>query len=600
MRKKQGMTGWYDPVQLIKTGIRVAISTVFGQFADKREALAAANRISDEKLDSSFDYSGEGTNGAFWFDYVADTGDGWKPTFAVAQSLAEDHLHPPGAEEPLDRGRILIMGGDQVYPTASPEEYENRLVYPFDEAYHPEGGTPRWPKEASPDLYAVPGNHDWYDGLKSFFHLFCRRTIKADEAAGVDREGKTIGGRRTWQTRSYFALKLPGDWWLWGVDGQLEGYIDQPQIDYFQFVADKWMQDGSKLILCVAAPDWEYVTRTNAEAKFSTFSYLERLAGAVEGKTIKLRLVVSGDSHHYARYQEVSTERKGEEGQESRLDYITSGGGGAFLHPTHHLETEKVFDFKYPPPGVRYDRSTRKPYERRFELARQSAGGEYALYPSRSRSRWLTLLNILFPVWNWKFPLMVLLPAYLTFTWLLDFNSRVSGRGTLAESLARGGLWDSMREYWELVVVSPWAVILVLAALGGYRYFADVKNSAGRLAVGAIHAGLHATAVTAVTCFVIRWTATWWDGFFGIAGSLVAASAASALASGFVFGFYLGFVLLVSGRHWNEGYSSLGLTGYKGFLRMKIDGNGRLTVFPIGLRRPSSPPELIEPPIVIS
>ena len=37
------MVGWYDPRQLIRTGIQVAISTIFGHHSDRRlvEALAA-------------------------------------------------------------------------------------------------------------------------------------------------------------------------------------------------------------------------------------------------------------------------------------------------------------------------------------------------------------------------------------------------------------------------------------------------------------------------------------------------------------------------------------------------------------------------------
>src|SRR5262249_46327327 len=214
-------------------------------------------------------------------------------------------LRPDGAGETLPRGRLLIMGGDQVYPTASREEYENRLLYPFDEAWRPGGktGEPRWEDGQRPDLYVVPGNHDWYDGLNAFFHLFCRRTIKPEGSVGENRAGRLIGGRQTWQTRSYFALKLPHGWWLWGTDSQLEGYIDQPQIDYFQFVAEKWMQNGDKLILCVGTPDWEYVEPKSPTKSFAAFSYLERLAGAVEAKTIRLGLVLTGDSHHYARLQ---------------------------------------------------------------------------------------------------------------------------------------------------------------------------------------------------------------------------------------------------------------------------------------------------------
>jgi hypothetical protein len=354
MREKMAMVGWFDPGQLIQTAVRVAISTVFGQFADRREALASANPISDEALDPSFDFSQQASESGFWFDYVADTGDGWNPTFAIARLLAEEDLVLTGTDAPLPRGRVLIMGGDQVYPTATEEDYENRLKYPFEEAHHPAGVTdPAWSEKNRPDLFAVPGNHDWYDGLRTFSHIFCRRTIKSPGEAEVNRKGSIVGGRATYQTRSYFALKLPNGWWLWGTDSQLAGYIDQPQVDFFQFVAQHWMEPESRLILCTGSPDWEYV-RPNCPNNFEAHSYLERLAPAVRGKNHRLCLVLSGDSHHYARFQE--------EG----LDYITCGGGGAFLHPTHHLPKEPIeFPSKYPRPGVTHD-PAQSPYRRTF------------------------------------------------------------------------------------------------------------------------------------------------------------------------------------------------------------------------------------------
>ena len=73
-------------------------------------------------------------------------------------------------------------------------------------------------------------------------------------------------------------------------------------------------------------------------------------------------------------------------------------------------------------------------------------------------------------------------------------------------------------------------------------------------------------------------------------------------------------------RHANEAFSALAIPDWKSFLRLKIDENGGLTIFPIGIRRvprkwkaseqtggsifvPDDPkataPELIEDPIVI-
>jgi hypothetical protein len=50
-----------------------------------------------------------------------------------------------------------------------------------------------------------------------------------------------------------------------------------------------------------------------------------------------------------------------------------------------------------------------------------------------------------------------------------------------------------------------------------------------------------------------------------------------------VMGSYLLIALNSFGRHWNEAFSSLRIEDHKGFLRLKIDATGRLTVYPIVL-----------------
>ena len=65
-------------------------------------------------------------------------------------------------------------------------------------------------------LFAIPGSHDWYDGLVNFTSIFCR--------------SRNIGGWRTSQARSYFALRLR---WLWGIDIQFGASLDEVQLQYF-------------------------------------------------------------------------------------------------------------------------------------------------------------------------------------------------------------------------------------------------------------------------------------------------------------------------------------------------------------------------------
>ena len=63
---------------------------------------------------------------------MADTADGYAPTFAMARLLSRESLTVSG--KALARGAFLILGGDEVYPVASREAYEERLKAPFDAA----------------------------------------------------------------------------------------------------------------------------------------------------------------------------------------------------------------------------------------------------------------------------------------------------------------------------------------------------------------------------------------------------------------------------------------------------------------------------------
>src|SRR6476619_3701082 len=79
------MTGWFEPVRLFKLLLRVIISDVFGQYADRRLISAALDPVSEKSLRDRVDIShsmAKDKTKAVWFDYVADLGDGFDATYA--------------------------------------------------------------------------------------------------------------------------------------------------------------------------------------------------------------------------------------------------------------------------------------------------------------------------------------------------------------------------------------------------------------------------------------------------------------------------------------------------------------------------------------
>ncbi|MGV9868076.1 hypothetical protein [Rhodococcus koreensis] len=315
----QDAVRWLAPRELARAGVKAVLSAVFADYADKREIQAGLEQglieIPTALPDSTEDC---------WFDYAADVGDGFDATYTIASLLAEESLTPAGTDTSLPRGSMLVLGGDEVYPTASAGAYEDRMIGPYRAAF-PNATT-------QPILLALPGNHDWYDGLTSFLRTF---TL-----------GRSIGGWKTVQTRSYFAVQLPHRWWLVGLDSQFESYIDEPQLKYFENHIASDLKPGDGVILCSASPTWLKTDR-DPDAFNSLFwfekNYIRaRRVGNTEKREptgAEVRLWLTGDSHHYARYIEKLDDDVALPNGAAR-QMVTCGLGGAYLSATHHLRKD--------------------------------------------------------------------------------------------------------------------------------------------------------------------------------------------------------------------------------------------------------------------
>lgn len=547
--RRRRMVGWFDPAQLSRTALRALLSELFGEYADKREVQAALSRP------GVHDYSGADgrytdDNGDLWLDYLADLGDGFDSTYSVAWLLSRPELRLGGMEEATRRGRILVLGGDQVYPTASRTEYQERFAGPY------EAALPCAPEAVAPHLFALPGNHDWYDGLTSFVRLFCQE--------------RWIGGWKTRQSRSYFALKLTHGWWLWGVDIALAADIDEPQLAYFRDVARNRMAEGDRIILCTAEPSWVFSGMHDPDA-FRNLAFFERDVVRAEGRTIAVTL--TGDMHHYARY-----ERK-EGGGEHRF---TAGGGGAYLVATHHLPDELRLTYRKPRDGQRFfPEEEQVVYERRAE------------YPSAEESRELVRGARRFGPLNRTFG-RLLGGAYAVLGGLYYglLNSVVglspdagTETGLPQATLLAPGLMD--------LIALPLFVILALVFLGGLYGLASLTpgiSPRAALRASAPHWAAHMVVLMLATglLFAAGGALPLPDG--SSEGAAIRAGMAAAVmlilgvvgarAGAWIVGRYLVWADS-RGINVNEAFSAQRIEDYKNFLRLRIDANGDLTVFPV-------------------
>lgn len=525
---RQKPVRWFSPSVLSKAGLRVVLSLVFGVYLDKRELQAA---IEAQPLD---EHRGDPE---LWIDYVSDTGDGFAATYTIAWLVAQPELRVRGLDRALPRASVLVMGGDEVYPLADATAYEDRLVGPYEAALP-------WTDEAHPDLLALPGNHDWYDGLTSFIRIFCQK--------------KWIGGWRTCQQRSYFAVPLPQEWWLWGIDIQLDAYIDEAQMRYFEAQAER-LRPGDRIILCTAKPCW--VDIPGEPAAYRNLAYLERTL--IRPRGARLMLTLSGDSHHYAHYE-------GEDGTHK----ITAGGGGAFLHPTHDLPKE----LSIPVDDSRDGASQR--YTRRWCV------------PDARTSRLLALRAIGLPIAN---PSFMLVPAALhtLLLWANQFAIRALETG-VERPLAEVAVGFGPRDLALGLFRSPISVLLILAFVGALVGFAKPparwqgwRRVLAKSVMGLAHAALQLGAVLIVALASIRLVSSFAGGGWFVFWLFVVVAALGGVAGGVIMGLYLTVCTLFPGleAHGNEAFSSIRLTRHKNFLRLHIDDEGVLRVYPLGLRR---------------
>ncbi|HJZ82453.1 MAG TPA: hypothetical protein VKD91_18970, partial [Pyrinomonadaceae bacterium] len=412
------MVGWYDPGQLAQTAVNVAISTIFGRNADYRntEALAAAqpdNAGGGPPTEGLYDYSDKGT---LWIDYTADTGDGWNSTYSVAYYVAQSELKVPGVDQPLPRGQLLIFGGDEVYPTSSRPVYRQRLLDPY-EAALPQTDEPH------PQVFAIPGNHDWYDSLVSFTRLFCQQ--------------RWFAGWQTRQRRSYFALRLPHQWWLIGTDVQLDSDIDFPQVQYFKQIATR-MGTDDRIILCTAEPHWIYdklLKKYDNEINENNLAFLEE-----DIFQRKIAVFISGDLHHYRRHSTDDNRHK-----------ITAGGGGAFLHPTHGGDVSEL---------------------RNHFTLREA-------FPKPEVSSKLTWRNLGFLFINPRFGCLTALLYTLTcWSVLAPVHQGHNVLGALGIAIDKS-------------VKSPTAVFWILLVWGGFLLFTDTYSKWYRWIAGTLHGLAH-------------------------------------------------------------------------------------------------------------
>jgi 3',5'-cyclic AMP phosphodiesterase CpdA len=264
---------------------------------------------------SSFAVTPPGIGGDdFSFVVIGDTGEG-----DASQHILRDQLLSVANSPDV---RFVVLSSDVVYPTGAMRDYEAKFWLPF--------------KGVARPVYAIPGNHDWFDALEGFDATFlqsdaARASIRArvesdlrmtsttddrieyliQEAA---RLRKAYGVPTGFQRAPFFEIQTDG-FALLAIDTGVLRKIDAEQ--------ERWLEGalrraaGKTTMAIVGHPFFAGGHDVTADdAEFVRLK--QRLLG--HGVTI----VMGGDTHDLEYYVERGAGRPA-------VHHFVNGGGGAYL-----------------------------------------------------------------------------------------------------------------------------------------------------------------------------------------------------------------------------------------------------------------------------
>nr|BFD86494.1 metallophosphoesterase [Streptomyces sp. Xyl84] len=262
----------------------------------------------------------------FSFMVIGDTGEGGESQYAVV----------PGFLEASRDTSFAVLASDVIYPVGSTDDYGTKFFRPY--------------RDYPAPIYAIPGNHDWYEDLGGFMRVFC------DDAPPLPPRPRPRALSRDWwrallwheprpadEQRLAEARKLrsapgqqavqPGPYWaidagplrIVGIDTGLLGTLDAEQ--------GAWLREVSRgprpKILVTGSP--LYVDGEHHPCPIEGGGSVDDI---VRDPAHHYVAAIGGDIHNYQRYP-VDVDGR-------TVQYVVSGGGGAFMHATHTIPRVSV------------------------------------------------------------------------------------------------------------------------------------------------------------------------------------------------------------------------------------------------------------------
>jgi 3',5'-cyclic AMP phosphodiesterase CpdA len=254
---------------------------------------------------------------SFSFVVIGDTGEGDASQHVLRDSLIRAANAPDV--------RFVVLSSDVVYPTGAMRHYESRFWLPF--------------KGVTKPVYAIPGNHDWFDALEGFAATFLtptaaritmRARIEADEGLSSTTEARIeeyiqkadflrqqYGVQTGEQRAPFFEVQSPG-FALLAVDtGVLRG-VDETELSWLRAALDR---SRGKMVMTVVGHPFFAGGHDVAQADEELTAVRELL------RAHDVRAIMAGDTHDLEYYREPVLRDEGS----ALVHHWVNGGGGAYL-----------------------------------------------------------------------------------------------------------------------------------------------------------------------------------------------------------------------------------------------------------------------------
>ena len=271
-------------------------------------------------------------------DFVVDRSDLDSVKFLVLGDSGEGDMSQYSLVRPmLERGSdtdFIFVCSDVIYPAGSINQYAEKFYCPYSGYTKP--------------IYAIPGNHDWYDNLVGFMHHFCnleaserppsgtqarpsvrewisRKLWRKEEKKDEERVARGRALRSSPEQRSnqpgpYFVIDT-GPLRIVGIDAGITNKLDCAQGRWLRRVSS---ETSKPKILITGFPI--YVNGEYVPGCIEGGGTVDEIVCVPKHNYVA---VIGGDTHNYQRYTVTVGDRT--------IHYIVSGGGGAYLSPTHTI-----------------------------------------------------------------------------------------------------------------------------------------------------------------------------------------------------------------------------------------------------------------------